>query len=323
MKKFVPLFTLLSLFVCSAEAGNRADVNADHVVNAADNVCLANILAGNLNASEFSLDNVVVVAPHGGDFTDAADAADWVATQSPSTTNRFVILVAPGEYTLTRPILLPAYTTLRGHGWRNTLLQRAGGEETAPYGAVVYLDDTYMNSIENIHIRKSTGGTTTSVAIYNYDSIYCEVRDCVVEVASSVTNGIAVYAEGAYIMSFSNSEITVDAQYAPADLPTWAIGFYLLSLETAAYGGISVTNSEVKAINPSGTALKQAYCVYLIANSAGKMYSSAFSQYTCSSASGSPYYLYRSSSGFGNFRFCYLTGTTNSTSNLTLVACAP
>lgn len=110
----------LLLCVCPAMAGNRADVNADQVVNAADTVLLANIVAGNLDAADYNLETVALVAPQGGDFTNPADAADWVTAQSPGPAHRFVILVTPGEYTVNRTIDLPAYTTLQGYGRRAT-----------------------------------------------------------------------------------------------------------------------------------------------------------------------------------------------------------
>ncbi len=110
----------LALLLCQAPAqgGNRADVNADQVVNAADTVLLANIVAGNLDVANYELETVVVVAPQGGDFTDPADAADWVQTQSPGPTHRFVILVTPGEYSVNHAIILISYTTLQGYGSR-------------------------------------------------------------------------------------------------------------------------------------------------------------------------------------------------------------
>jgi hypothetical protein len=108
----------LALLLCLAPAlgGNRADVNADQVVNAADTVLLANIVAGNLDVANYDLETVVVVAPQGGDFTNPADAADWIQTQSPGPTHRFVILVTPGEYTIDHAIILIGYTTLQGYG---------------------------------------------------------------------------------------------------------------------------------------------------------------------------------------------------------------
>ena len=108
----------LALLLCLAHAlaGNRADVNADQAVNAADTVLLANIVAGNLDVANYDLENVVVVAPQGGDFTSPADAADWIQTQSPGPTHRFVILVTPGEYTIDHAIILTGYTTLQGYG---------------------------------------------------------------------------------------------------------------------------------------------------------------------------------------------------------------
>lgn len=88
------------------------------MVNAADTVLLANIVAGNLDVADYELETVVVVAPQGGDFTDPVDAAGWVQTQSPGPAHWFVILVTPGEYTVNHSIILIGYTTLQGYGSR-------------------------------------------------------------------------------------------------------------------------------------------------------------------------------------------------------------
>jgi hypothetical protein len=107
-------------------AGNRADINADQQVDAADAAILANLLAGNLDLAGYDLANVVVVAPQGGDFTDPRAALNWVATQSPSATNRYLVLVAPGEYTTTSSFGIPSYTTLKGYDRANTRILRTG-----------------------------------------------------------------------------------------------------------------------------------------------------------------------------------------------------
>ena len=74
------------LSVC-LPAGNRADVNADQAVNAADSAVLANILSGNLDLAGYDLANVVVVAPQGGDFTDPRTrCSGWPASLPPPPT---------------------------------------------------------------------------------------------------------------------------------------------------------------------------------------------------------------------------------------------
>jgi hypothetical protein len=120
MRKHWVFFILIGM-TAWAWGGNRADINADQSVNSADMTVLANLLTGNLDIAGYDLANVVVVAPQGGDFTNPRDAAIWVAAQSPSASNRFLIWVAPGEYS-SSSIYLPSYTTLKGSDRRNCRL---------------------------------------------------------------------------------------------------------------------------------------------------------------------------------------------------------
>ncbi len=115
------------LFVIPLAAGNRADVNADQAVNAADTVLLANIVAGNLDVANYDLETVVVVAAQGGDFTNPVDAAEWVVAQAPDSTHRFVILITPGVYQVGEDIVLPDYTTVQGYGHLASKIVRGPG----------------------------------------------------------------------------------------------------------------------------------------------------------------------------------------------------
>ncbi len=150
---------ICSIILCLAGfvlAGNRADVNADRAVNAADSAVLANILSGNLDLADYDLANVVVVAPQGGDFTSPLDALLWVAGQSPSATNRFVVLVAPGEYTVPASMSIPSYTTLRGYDRINCRIIRSGQFliQTTGHTNVVVQDLSLVNEQP-----AGTGGT--------------------------------------------------------------------------------------------------------------------------------------------------------------------
>lgn len=146
---------ILCLAVC-LPAGNRADVNADRAINAADATVLANILSGNLDAADYDLANIVVVAPQGGDFTSPRDALTWVAGQSPSAANRFVVLVAPGEYTVPASMSIPSYTTLRGYDRVNCRIIRSGSFllQTTGHTHIVVQDLSLINEQSS-----GTGGT--------------------------------------------------------------------------------------------------------------------------------------------------------------------
>ena len=288
MKNVLFLIVLFGLCACPASAGNRADVNADRAVNAADSVCLANILAGNLDASEFNLENVVVVAPQGGDFTDPADAADWVASQSPSQYNRFVILVTPGQYALTRPVTLPSYTTLRGYGPANTLLYRTGGESAPPYGAVVALDDTWYGAIEAVQISHYQGGVNMSAAIHNSGCFYCELRGCSIRMEQSVSFGAGIFSVGDVDLKIFDTQIMATQQWAPSGTPTGTAGIYMETSAGVSYGVITLTNSRVTASCNSGSAgiTREAIGAYLSVDSTSRQIIGDFSRISAGSGTG-------------------------------------
>jgi hypothetical protein len=172
---------IASIFLCLAvglPAGNRADVNADQAVNAADAAVLANILSGNLDAAGYNLANVVVVAPQGGDFTSPLDALLWVAGQAPSAANRFVVLVAPGEYTVPAAMSIPSYTTLRGYDRVNCRIIRSGSFllQTTGHTSVAVQDLSLIN--EQASGTSGTRGVffedCTNVLVSNVDLLVTE-----------------------------------------------------------------------------------------------------------------------------------------------------
>jgi hypothetical protein len=171
----------LALLLCLAPAlaGNRADVNADQAVNAVDTVLLANIVAGNLDVANYNLETVVVVAPLGGDFTNPADAADWVTAQSPGPTHRFVILVTPGEYTVTRAIELPGYTTLQGYGRRATRI--LGNFTDTTYFVVANAADQVAIRDLTLHMTAHVNSDCAVVGLYNGAGCLLEDLDLLTE----------------------------------------------------------------------------------------------------------------------------------------------
>lgn len=323
MKNVLFMLALLPLCVCPAAAGNRADVNADRAVNAADSVCLANILAGNLDASEFNLENVVVVAPQGGDFTNPADAADWVTAQSPSATHRFVILVAPGEYQLTRAVWLPSYTTLRGHGRQNTVIIRAGGAPNPPYGAIVVLNSTTGSAIEDLRLRKDSGGSTNSAAVYVFSSTV-RIENCDVSLSSTVTYGIAIYSLGTSYIDINGSYIFAEGNDAPADLANSVAGVYLEALSAYHGAEVRLLYSEILTSNMNGTAEvhKYAYGVVLGVDESNESLHARYSFiWPRARLTSDAYYLYRDEDGTAWLAYCYLLTQTNFDDGITRIMC--
>ena len=69
------------------------------------------------------IEHVILVAKKGGDFTDVKAAIDSITDASK--TNRYLVYVKPGTYTVTTPIQLKSWVTLMGSGENITLLKGA------------------------------------------------------------------------------------------------------------------------------------------------------------------------------------------------------
>lgn len=58
--------------------------------------------------------NVVTIAKSGGRFTDVRAAIDSITDDGIH--NQYLVLIGPGEYTVTNPIQLKPYVTVMGSG---------------------------------------------------------------------------------------------------------------------------------------------------------------------------------------------------------------
>jgi len=269
MKKQMVIFVFICLTVW-AWGGNRADINADQSVNSADMAVLANLLTGNLDIANYDLANVVVVAPQGGDFTDPAAAASWVATQSPSASNRFMIWVAPGEYSSGGTIHVPSYTTLKGAGW-NSVLNRPSvvavscSDETEIVIADlriisrggVSLSTCSMVLLRNLMIDASYNSSTyDSRTINAVDSSDVIVEDCVL-----TSSGGASSTNAAYLVFNSNSAVQLkgcSGNVSHARASTRAIALYMYDPGDAVDPQFRVENCRLEA-----TAATAGYAYYL------------------------------------------------------------
>jgi hypothetical protein len=264
---------VICVFICLtvwAWGGNRADVNADQLVNSTDLAVLANLVSGNLDIAGYDLANVVVVAPQGGDFTNPADAADWVATQSPSTSNRFLIWVTPGEYSTGGTINIPSYTTLKGSGWNSILDLGSGNAISCTSKTEVVIADLQILGRGGVsmhacsafllrHLMIDTyynSSTYDSRCINAVDSSDVIVEDCVLK-----SNGGASSISAAYLVFNSNSVVQMrgcTGSVSHARTTTRAIALYV-------YDPGGVTNPEFRVENCrlTATATTAGYAYYL------------------------------------------------------------
>jgi len=118
--------------------------------------------------------NMILVAPVRGDFTSIQAAINSVV--SPSVSNPYLIVVAPGMYT--ESITLRPYVDVQGSGANLTTITHDGSAPTVS-GA----DHSELRSLTVIN----TGGGDTATGIYNRNAAP-SLRDLVVQVSGSVTN---------------------------------------------------------------------------------------------------------------------------------------
>jgi hypothetical protein len=239
-------------------------------------------------------DNVVTVALSGGDFENPVKAAEWVADQSPSATNRYVILVEPGIYDLDRSLVMPDYTTLRGLSRQQTILKRGSAKPLPPHGAVVELDGLSFASIESLTLSNNIPlgvGSGVGVAVYIENSCYTvEIKDCLIETSGGGTtvDWLKGVISGADHLTIESSKIDVSSNH------TGVIGLYQTR------GDVKVRSSEVNVYRSGGVA----YAIYQN-NIPGSFPTFAMhgSQVDIEPFG---YYYYRSGDGSGGFYHCQI-----------------
>lgn len=121
-----------------------------------------------LGSSGATLDNVITVSPSGGDFTDPVAAVNSISDNS--STNRYLVIVGPGEYTLTQPLVLKPYVEVRGSGKDVTTLTGALSSSSIGSSSAIVVGAA-NSGISDLSIRNEGGGNY-SIGIYNSDASY-------------------------------------------------------------------------------------------------------------------------------------------------------
>lgn len=197
MKRFFFFFSLSFALATSPLWGsNRADINRDHSVDATDQAILSNLLAGNLDLADYDLENVVVVAEQGGDYSYIHHAMSWVHQQNPSETKRFLVLVAPGVYEVSGAfrVYMRDYTTLRGMSKEQTIIVSQDEDIYSP----VKVDGKTDAVIENLTLINNCTdtGVVDGIEIHDPDNVI--IRNCHIEVhaSNSSCRGINIWGSG-------------------------------------------------------------------------------------------------------------------------------
>ena len=108
------------------------------------------------------LQNVVTVSPVKGKFTDPVAAVASITDAS--ATNPYLVVIGPGVYTVTSPIVMKPYVDIAGSGENVTKITGAISTTAAETSAIILGSDNAALSSLTV---ENTGGAKVSIALYN------------------------------------------------------------------------------------------------------------------------------------------------------------
>lgn len=130
-----------------------------------------------------SMQNVVTVAKGGGRFTDPVAAMDSISDAS--ATNPYLLLIGPGQYTLTSTLVMKEYVDVAGSGENVTLLTGAFSNSGATTASAI-VSGAKHTTISNLSIKNIGGSKTYSLGVYNY---YLDISTRMIQVNITATGG--------------------------------------------------------------------------------------------------------------------------------------
>ena len=102
--------------------------------------------------------NVIFVAPAGGDFNNPVDALDAIGTvlPAPSASNRYLVKLAPGRYNVNDPVVMKPFVDLQGSGIKTTLIRGAVDSSFGgPAGSRGIINAASRSEIRNLSVRNT------------------------------------------------------------------------------------------------------------------------------------------------------------------------
>lgn len=108
------------------------------------------------------LKNIVTVSAEGGDFTDPIAAVASISDASES--NPYLVVLGPGLYTLTQPLVMKQHVSIVGAGENATKL--TGSVSSGETATSSLISGANNASLSNLAVE-NTGGDMNSIAIYN------------------------------------------------------------------------------------------------------------------------------------------------------------
>ncbi len=127
--------------------------------------------------------NVIVVAKSGGDFTNVKSAVDSITDASAS--NNYLVYVGPGTYTVTEPIVLQQYVSLKGSGINVTSLYgNVSGSDSASSAIIQGASNSSISELTVVNL----GGGSESVGIYHNGSVVSIISQVLIFVTGQAKN---------------------------------------------------------------------------------------------------------------------------------------
>ena len=120
-------------------------------------------------SSAKKLKNVVTVSAKGGDFTDPVAAVNSISGADGD--NPWLVVIGPGVYTLSTPLIMKEHVAIAGAGKDSTTLK--GAISAASPGADSALVVGATNAtLSDLSIWNSGGGSQHATGIFNANAIY-------------------------------------------------------------------------------------------------------------------------------------------------------
>ena len=236
-----------SLLATSGPSGDPVNISTSAPSAVGEVLAITNATSGSYEAQwqtvgggGGAIQNVVTVAKAGGDYSSIRDAITAIgggtgpshASGPPSATNRMSVVVAPGDYVETNPIVVPEYVSITGIPYNNS---QSLPVEVQPVTDNLTIFDLSSNSSISFLLLKDCDGTNGAGIIcaetqntyingctfINCDrgvliegngaaqSGFCEIHNCTfVSDSIAVTSGIEVDIGGSGILRSSDFRST-------------------------------------------------------------------------------------------------------------------
>jgi hypothetical protein len=119
------------------------------------------------------LKNIITVAKANGNFTDPVAAVNSISNAS--ATNPYLVVIAPGVYTMSQPLVMKPYVDVVGSGENVTKLTGAISTNQCYNTSAIVDSEVPTASLSNLSVE-NTGGGGCSVAIIAYYSTLRQVN---------------------------------------------------------------------------------------------------------------------------------------------------